>query len=32
MPKTLKLLNNEYLNGIEIDFIIMNEKGEKLYV
>ncbi|CAD8190687.1 unnamed protein product [Paramecium octaurelia] len=32
MPNTFKLQSNQYVNATEIDFIITNEKGEKLYV
>ncbi|CAD8072355.1 unnamed protein product [Paramecium primaurelia] len=32
MPNTFKLLSNQYVNGTEIDFIITNQKGEKLYI
>ncbi|CAD8165352.1 unnamed protein product [Paramecium pentaurelia] len=32
MPNTFKLLSNQYVNGTEIDFIIINQKGEKLYI
>lgn len=32
MPNTFKLLSNQNINGIDIDFIITNQKGDKLYI
>ncbi|CAD8121983.1 unnamed protein product [Paramecium sonneborni] len=32
MPNSLKLLSNQYVNSMEIDFIITNQKGDKLFV
>ncbi|CAK91625.1 unnamed protein product (macronuclear) [Paramecium tetraurelia] len=31
MPKTFILQSNQYMNGMEIDIVITNQKGEKLY-
>ncbi|CAD8112854.1 unnamed protein product [Paramecium primaurelia] len=32
MPNTFKLLSNQHVNGTDIDFIITNQKGQKLYI
>ncbi|CAK81164.1 unnamed protein product (macronuclear) [Paramecium tetraurelia] len=32
MPNTFKLVSNQFVNGAEIDFIITNQKGDKLLV